>query len=456
MRVIASEEVVTPAEAPRPAAGPRLLERLRDRRPTQGASARRSLFVWWPAGSGDTTWLSAALPLLHRAGYVVDVCPLPGGRVVLENNPYVRTLVVWEEQRDPEGQPIAAETRSSSALVFRERYEAWLEALRGQYDEVKAFPLMNETVGLWSPRHREYSLPHAERQTDLCYPDDILRQFGFGWIRGALPELYPSPDELTWLRSLRGEHDAKGECVLLWHATGTAFNKWLPQTPLYVGALLAQYPRLIVYLLHDERALAIQDSFTLSESVRDRCRSIYGVWSFRQQLLATSIADLVIGPESSIVNASAAFDTPKVIFYSHSQHKNLSRHWWNAYPIHPTSQCECAPCYRAIEGQPEECTTFLDELGVEPRRALAEDGSRKIAGAKCCVFLPHGEILQTISSILEGRRDRMCLVCSQKKNRLTVDGTLSCVCGVTFEWRQPQSTDTLSLRDLAHLGGDGR
>jgi ADP-heptose:LPS heptosyltransferase len=57
----------------------------------------------------------------------------------------------------------------------------------------------------------------------------------------------------------------------------------------------------------------------------------------------TSVVDCVVGPESAVVNFASCFDTPKIVFLSHSSHENLTKYWKNVYPLEPEK--ELAPCY---------------------------------------------------------------------------------------------------------------
>src|SRR5574341_499682 len=72
--------------------------------PRSAVRGPRSLLIWRVGGIGDLLWCTAALPVLHRLGFLVDFCTDGGGREVLANNPYVRRLIHFAQQRDPEGQ----------------------------------------------------------------------------------------------------------------------------------------------------------------------------------------------------------------------------------------------------------------------------------------------------------------------------------------------------------------
>jgi SAM-dependent methyltransferase len=350
-------------------------------------------------------------------------------------------VIPWEAQRAPDGRPPWNE--DDARIINGERAAAWFQALAAGYDGSAALTASVEGTCMWRLRDNpdEYWLPQADRQTDINYTDEMVRRLAMPWLGGLLPQLYAGPAERQWLRRLAEEHRRAGETFLLWHLAGSAFHKIIPHAPAYIAGLLDQFPKLIVYLLGDARVASFADPARFPAEVRARVRRVAGQWTIRQQMLATSVAHCVVGPESSIVNAAACWDTPKVIFFSHSAPHNLSLYWWNAYPILPAPACECAPCYRLIVDEPAECAIYEDSpdvpflgLQIEPPQPGAP---RRLLGAKCCVHLDHGEVFRTIGSILNGAPDRTCPACGKRKSRILAEGEFICACGARYGEPRP-------------------
>ncbi len=64
----------------------------------------------------------------------------------------------------------------------------------------------------------------------------------------------------------------------------------------------------------------------------------------RDVLTLAPLCQLVIGPETGVLN-SVAFETnSKVVFLSHSSETNLTRDWTNTEALHANTPCY--PCHR--------------------------------------------------------------------------------------------------------------
>jgi ADP-heptose:LPS heptosyltransferase len=69
-----------------------------------------------------------------------------------------------------------------------------------------------------------------------------------------------------------------------------------------------------------------------------------GEFGIRKSMVLTKYADLVIGPESSVINAASCFDTPKILLLSHASVENLSKYWKNTTNIF--ANVPCYPCHK--------------------------------------------------------------------------------------------------------------
>ena len=58
-----------------------------------------------------------------------------------------------------------------------------------------------------------------------------------------------------------------------------------------------------------------------------------GKWKMRETLTFIDQCDLIIGPETGVLNAAACLDVSKIVFLSHSSHENLTRDWKNVIAV---------------------------------------------------------------------------------------------------------------------------
>jgi ADP-heptose:LPS heptosyltransferase len=138
-------------------------------------------------------------------------------------------------------------------------------------------------------------------------------------------------------RQLRKKH--KGKFIILWVLAGSSFHKAYPYAE-YVARHVLDNSDSVIYTVGDVVA-------SLLEWKHPRTFNRSDQWSIRKTMLMTKYADLVIGPETGVMNAAGCFDTPKIIFLSHSSEENLTKYWENVHPIHP-GLLKCHPCHKLI------------------------------------------------------------------------------------------------------------
>jgi ADP-heptose:LPS heptosyltransferase len=74
-----------------------------------------------------------------------------------------------------------------------------------------------------------------------------------------------------------------------------------------------------------------------------------GEWSIRETFTMLEHVDLVVGPETGVLNAACCLKVPKIVFLSHSTNENLTRDWVNTYALEPTKTA-CWPCHQLHYG----------------------------------------------------------------------------------------------------------
>jgi len=349
------------------------------------AKDKRAIIVRGGRGIGDLLFTTPIPQLLHREGYQVDVAVWPQNRAAYLHNPYVAEMV-----RYPQGREETA-------------WEVWVEELERTYGLVASLAFTVERAFLHKTDGQFGEIPSlVERRAQAVgknYYDETVRAAGFTLKEGEhfRPEIYLSLQEEEILAEFAAEKAARGDKVVLWNFNGSTRNKQIVHGFRYLKAVLAQVPESRHYIVSDVHFA------TSAMPADERIVHVGGQWNLRTALVMTRAADLVVGPESALVNAAGAWETPKIILYSHSAPENLGHHFANHYPIVPA--CDCSPCYLI--------PTDFRHIWEAGRRGLARAFERecrhphpadpyRAVGFHCAAMLPEAEIIETAVKILHG------------------------------------------------------
>ena len=196
------------------------------------------------------------------------------------------------------------------------------------------------------------------------YYDAHLERAGFS-ERGLNGELYFSDTEELVARDFR--YRTRDRFLVLWSLSGSSYHKWYPYVQHAIQGVLDAIPEALVITVGDEACQLMEKA----ESPRYHPRS--GKWSLRHSLIMTKYADLVVGPETGILNAAGCFDTPKITLLSHSTHDNLCKYWKNDYCLAPEDTF-CHPCHMLHYVHPNKTGEKCYQCGVEHNEKAVTPG----------------------------------------------------------------------------------
>jgi ADP-heptose:LPS heptosyltransferase len=138
-------------------------------------------------------------------------------------------------------------------------------------------------------------------------------------------KFYPTDAEKFWAKK---QKDLIGGRVIVWSLKGSSPHKWY-DVDLVMDKLLAIDPDVNVLLMGGPECIEMEKKYDLNPRV---IRTV-GKWPIRNSLAFAQVADLVIGPETGVLNAVSCEPMPKVVFLSHSTLENFSRDWVNTTSI---------------------------------------------------------------------------------------------------------------------------
>jgi ADP-heptose:LPS heptosyltransferase len=140
--------------------------------------------------------------------------------------------------------------------------------------------------------------------------------------------------------------------VVLWALAGSSVHKAYPHMDNVIAALMLNTKAHVV-LVGDDVCKILE--YGWENEPRVHCKS--GELSIRETLALAQACNVVVGPETGILNAVAYEANGKVLMLSHSSKRNLSEDWKNTTSLEP-KKCPCYPCHKLHYGK-ETCN--IDE-----------------------------------------------------------------------------------------------
>lgn len=274
---------------------------------------------------GDAIWATPILRQLKKEGYHVVYNCTDYSAQVLKENPNIDEFLIQGKDEIP-----------NSGL---EKY--WAEISKGFDKVINLSQSVEQKLLVAEGIDEAFGWNHKKRHVrcNYNYIDATMATAGYPDMKGEQPELFFSESEHDLARHFRQRH--KDTFLILWSLSGSSFHKLYPWSEYVAGDIAMKHRDEVgILTVGDEmsRLLEWQNPITDSRS---------GLLTVRQSMILTQYVDLVIGPETGILNAASCFDTPKIVFLSHSSKENLTKYWRNCTALEST-KCACHPCHRLI------------------------------------------------------------------------------------------------------------
>jgi hypothetical protein len=319
---------------------------------------------------GDALMASSVFPGLVEQGYAIDYYSHQIGGEVLRHDPHVDRVFTTKPNQTPDG----------------ELPQFWT-ALSGRYDKTVNLTYSVEGPLLSQPWRSEFFWPWDQRDR-MCSGSYLKSQHDCAGVPGPYRvKFYPTDEEREWADKTANEVGP----FVLWCLRGSAGHKWYPWTPQAICQLLVKRPELTIVLSGDEgsKGLETQILEAASEYLGDvsRFRSLVGTGSIRRPMELAKRAQVVVGPETGVLNAVGMEPVAKVCMLSHSSPSNLTDDWVNAYALE-SKGCPLnkGPCHQLHYGH-DYCPQ-----------------DKQTGAAVCSSSLVPKELVDTILKALEPKR----------------------------------------------------
>jgi len=320
---------------------------------------KRALVVRYGA-IGDFVQSVPVFKKLKEEGYHVTVNCSEVARDVLKHCPYVDELAVQIRDYVPNKGTVSGPLWDYWAELAKQ-YDKFIN-LTGAAEETLLVPdsrlmRMMDDLGKKHPELNEenkfYNAIRSIRQQvgETNYYDNHLAKAGYP-DRGMNGELFFSDSETVAAEGFREKY--AGRFIVMWVLSGSSYHKRYPYFQEIAQELVVRNPDILLISVGDIECSLLERA----ESNKYLPRA--GRWHLRTTLNMVRYVDLVIGPETGILNAAGCFDTPKITMLSHSSHENLCKYWKNDFCIAPEQkEVFCHPCHTLhyIHTVNSECPT---------------------------------------------------------------------------------------------------
>ncbi len=288
---------------------------------------------------GDCLQTASVLPGLKRAGYHVTFFCTPRGVDVIRHDPHIDNIVIQDEEQVP-----------------NHELSDYFQHLAKKFDKVVNMCETVEGVVLPMSKRAHFHWPKEARHT-VCNVNYVELQHKIAGVPYTQPEVrfYPTEQEKAW--ALAEKAKCKGP-VIAWALTGSAMHKIWPYVDAVIAAILKDHPQATIALLGANGEEALQGEWEEGPVWRR-----VGIWSIRESMSFAQVADVVVGPETGILNGMAMEPNRKVVILSHSTNENLTRDWVNTKAVEPVG-VECYPCHRLHLDGWKYCNRHTEGLAV--------------------------------------------------------------------------------------------
>lgn len=259
---------------------------------------------------GDMIQTSTIYAGLKKQGYhVTTFCSPPGSDVIL-NDPNVDKIVLFDKDQVPNAD------LGSFWNWQKKNFDKFVnlsETVEG------TFLAMNGRIQFqWPPEAR-----HAVMNRNYI---EFMHAIA-GLPHEPNIKFYPTAEERSWAKKQR-DH-IKFPKVIMWSLAGSSVHKTWAGLDNIMASVFLHYPETAIVLVGGPECVMLEGGW----EHEPRVFRTSGKWTIRQTLAMLDQVDLLIGPETGVLNAAACMSLPKVVFLSHSTHENLSRDWVNITPL---------------------------------------------------------------------------------------------------------------------------
>ena len=293
-----------------------------------GKREGKSVCIQRYGGFGDMMQISSIFPGLKEQGFIVTVNTTPSGMEMLKHDPNIDDFFIQDDDQ----------------VVNAELGFYW-DKLSKCFDK---FIMLSESIEgslLAVPERRESAWHPDFRRMVMGTVDYLEATHAIAEV--PLPprvKFYPSEEEKAFAKKNRAVFGSSS-FIILWALSGSAVHKVWPHMDAVIARLLIGYQNMKIVLVGDNLCQVLEYGWKKEKRIIRKS----GKWDIRHTLAFAEECDLVIGPETGVMNAVSMLDMPKILMLSHSSPANIGSNWINTVVVEP-EDTPCYPCHTLHRG----------------------------------------------------------------------------------------------------------
>ena len=316
---------------------------------------------------GDIIQASSLFPIFKEEGYEVCVNVTPIGAGLLAHNPYVDQLIV---QKDNQISNTKLRDYWSKMEECFDRFVQLSESVEGTLllSPERDVEIDGEVVRVEANKGYYSSKEEIHERCNKNYLEETHRIAGVELRHN--PVFYPSPAEKRWAKRQRKR--IKTRYVIMWSLSGSSVHKVYPWVDNVIAALLLKRRDVSIVTVGDHLCQLLEVGWENENRVITKS----GQWPIGKTLAFIEHCNVVVGPETGVLNAASMMRNHKCVFLSHSSNENLTKHWNNTTAFEP-EDCPCFPCHKLHFGfstcnRDEKTGGALCASNIKPERVVRD------------------------------------------------------------------------------------
>lgn len=321
---------------------------------------------------GDMIMASSIFPHLKEEGYHITVSTVPRGADIIRSDPHVDEILIQKDKQIPN-----AELRDfwdwlgagyDRYIQLSESIEANLLAIgpsAGIDENGQPYETEGQDMFYWSKEKRHELL-------NRNYIEETHRIAGVPFDK-PLTKFYPTIAEKKQARlridNFKRRRGLKKLVMVV--LSGSSVHKSYPWMDHVIANVLYWTKDIGFITAGDTICQMLEYGWSMERRVMRRC----GIGTIRDTLTMAQMCDMVVGPETGVLNAvGMEKDVEKILFLSHSSVENACRDWVNTKAV--VAEVPCYPCHQMHNSmdtcnRDEESHGAACQAGISPKMVAA-------------------------------------------------------------------------------------